>query len=110
MEETLEDPLGPLIDTLQFICKPSSSGTIAFIVPSNDFDLAKAVVQKFDPSDYSRVSGIRTVAASISIQTVVARTVGSRGVSSAALSFSVDSSPPPGSNVPVVHLSIKGLP
>lgn len=107
---TINGPSGALtVSSIGVICNPPPSGTIAISVPPNEVELVKAAVRKFDPSDYSRVNGIRTTASSSEISTAVARRIGSPAVSSAVLSLSVDSSPPPGSNMPVLNLSIHAV-
>jgi hypothetical protein len=78
-------------------------------VPPNEFALALAVVKNFDPSEYSEVKGIRTTASSSELSTIEGHRTGSPAVVSAALSLSVDSSPPPGSNMPVLNLSIHAV-
>jgi hypothetical protein len=109
-EVTINGPSGSsTVSSIGVICNPSPSGTIAISVPPNEVNLVKAAVKKFDPSDYSRVNGIRTTASSSEISTAVARRIGSPAVSSAALSLSVDSSPPPGSNMPGLNFSINAV-
>jgi hypothetical protein len=69
----------------------------------------RAVVKRFDPADYSRVMGIRTTESASGLSTIEARRIGSPEVPSPLLSLDVDSSPPPGSNTPILNLLIRAV-
>jgi len=107
---TVDGPSGTSeVSVVGVICKPPTfvDGTVEISVPANEVSLVWAAVRKFDPSDYARVKAVRTVAASSALTTFGARRKGSPPVTSAFLSLNVDSSPPPGSNMPVLNLAIR---
>ena len=105
---TINGPSGsPTVSSIEVICNPPSNGPIAISVPLNQVSLAMAALKKFDPSDYSRVKGIRTTMSSSEMSTFGVRKNGSPEVSFPVLSLNVDSSAPPGGNMPVLKLTIQ---
>ena len=105
---TINGPSGSsTVSSIGVICNPPTNESIAIGVKPNEVSLAMAAVKKFDPSDYSRVKGIRTIASSSEISTFGVRKNGSPEVSFPVLSLNVDSGAPPGGDMPILNLTIK---
>jgi hypothetical protein len=92
---TISGPTGSARATLlKIICR--APGTNEISVPADDVALLHATVGRFAPAASSRVNGLRTTAASSLY-------------SGHGVDVSLDSSPPPGSDRPVLSLSIQAI-
>jgi hypothetical protein len=93
---TISGPTGSAKVTLMnVVCQ--GPGTDEIAVPAVDVALLHATVARFAPAAASRVDDLRTIAAS-------------SFYSGHDLALHLDSSPPPGSGIPVVDLSIQAAP
>jgi hypothetical protein len=91
------------------ICKPPTvtNGTVETSVPANEVALVDSTVQKFAPADYSWVRRVRTFAAASEHSTFAVCKTSAPCSASPGVSLTVNSSPPLGSNLPVINLSIR---
>jgi hypothetical protein len=109
-EVTISGPSGSsAVSSIGVVCNPLTKGTIAISVPTDQVSLVTRAVKTFDPDEYSEVEGIRTTASSSQLVTAVGHGKASPAVVLPVLSLRVDSSPPPGSNFPVLNLSIHAV-